>query len=161
MTLLFTNPFSNIIPKIETLVEKFIQKKIHPDILFEMPDSLELFSKNFIIMARSNYQNTGVSSFNNNCISFENLEKSINLKKKIYYDSYIFKCYIAFDVHKLTEIDIDNIAHAILLITGNLVYLNRSGRKHPYFENLLDVASEIDLFENYSEQDKIVYAQVY
>jgi hypothetical protein len=154
-----TNPFTNAIPTIEYIIKRSSEPKIHPDILLEIPVNMELFSKKFITMCRSQYENTGISSIENNCISFTLFEKSISLKKRLYCDHDKSKYYIAFDVYKLSESEIDSIDNVIKILTNNIVYLNRKGRKLPNFKNLFDVYFLINLFENYSEQDKIYYWQ--
>ncbi len=158
MTSVDSNLFANIIPSMESLVEKSTHKKIHPDILIDMPHDIGSFSKNFIILTRNRYQNAGISSFENNYISFEESNKSISLKKRLYHDHKMIKCYIAFDVHRLTKNEVDCVSEAISSVTGKIVYLNRDGRKHPNFENLFDIASVINLFDGYTEHEKIEYA---
>ena len=148
----------------ESTAKQFNSLKIHPDLLFAMPNNLGFFSKNLITTARSQNIDAGISSYENNCISFESHidsfnEKVICLQSKLFYDYSTFEYSVAFNAFNLLNDELLQIADTITSLINKPVYLNLNNRRHPNFENLVESYAYLNLFNDYSQEDKIKYSQ--
>lgn len=155
------------IPTIDLSFEYFKNLESHPDILFEYPINLNIFSKLLIYSLRTKYPGCGINSEKLNSISLgeydENdiysnfFEPLFCLKPMLYYDIERKKIFAAFDTYNIADLDKIFVAEIIKNLTKKNVYLNLCGKKYPYFETLVTRYDLSKLFGNYTNEDKLYY----
>ncbi|XWV26429.1 hypothetical protein QJ857_gp0640 [Tupanvirus soda lake] len=157
------------IPTLDMVFDYLKIIKPHPDILFEMPPHLGFFSKKLIQIMRYGYSGTGICSCKKNCISLGMREldntsdmfinSMFHLDTQLYFDFDEAKCFVAFNCFNISDEIILYIADNIKTITNKNVYLNIKLRRYPNFEKLVTRFTNLDLFSDYSEIEKILYQQ--
>ncbi|XWV25168.1 hypothetical protein QJ856_gp0604 [Tupanvirus deep ocean] len=160
---------STAIPTLDVVFDYLKLIKPHPDILFEMPPHLGLFSKKFIEIMRNRYSGTGLCPYKPNCISLGIrgsdtptemfVDSMLCLDTQLYFDFDEVKCFVAFNCFNISNDTILYIADNIKTITNKNVYLNIKLRKYPNFEKLVTRYINSDLFQDYSAMEKISYQQ--
>ena len=161
---------SNAIPIFDSVYEAPHLKKIHPDVLIELPVNAEKFIKMLIIHLRYKYPGSGIYSKNFNSISFGSydemnffnmsfMESIFTLQTMAYYDYNDRKCYIAFNTINVSMNDLIYFAEVIKIITGNEVYLNLHGKQFPHFDKLVSRYTPFILFKDYTPLELQYYGK--